>query len=199
MTSPEARGDLPWSAWITPSDRVDQFPRSSWRPPSERVDHLPRSAWIASLGARGSPSLSAWMVALGARGSPPLERVHRLPRSLGALGCALGHTDGLPRSPPGCQELWPSLCMLLRAHASQTSTKRISPCLLRLDALGRVGRIAGYRHLHNHHLITRAYLLQRAADSNFQARSGRIPFYGARFDRCACPHWRTQSFKYTPS
>ena len=51
--------------------------------------------WIASLGARGSPSLSAWMVALGARGSPPFERMDGLPRSLGACGCALGHTDGL--------------------------------------------------------------------------------------------------------
>ena len=61
--------------------------------------NLPRSAWIsvwiASLGARGSPSLSAWMVALGARGSPPFERMDGLPRSLGACGCALGHTDGL--------------------------------------------------------------------------------------------------------
>ena len=63
------------------------------------MDNLPRSAWIsvwiASLGARGSPSLSAWMVALGARGSPPFERMDGLPRSLGACGCALGHTDGL--------------------------------------------------------------------------------------------------------
>jgi hypothetical protein len=30
----------------------------------------------------------------------------------------------LPRSPPGCQELWPNVCTLLRPHASQTSTKR---------------------------------------------------------------------------
>ena len=63
------------------------------------MDNLPRSAWIsvwiASLGARGSPSLSAWMVALGARGSPPFDRMDGLPRSLGACGCALGHTDGL--------------------------------------------------------------------------------------------------------
>ena len=66
------------------------------------MDNLPRSAWIsvwiASLGARGSPSLSAWMVALGARGSPPFERMDGLPRSLGACGCALGHTDGLAPS-----------------------------------------------------------------------------------------------------
>jgi hypothetical protein len=96
--------DLSRSAWIAslgargrpPSERVDRF---LWRPPKERMDNLPRSAWIsvwiASLGARGSPSLSAWMVALGARGSPPFERMDGLPRSLGACGCALGHTDGL--------------------------------------------------------------------------------------------------------
>jgi hypothetical protein len=71
-------------------------------PPSELVDLLPWSAWstvwIASLGARGSPSLIAWMVALGARGPPPFERMDGLPRSLGACGCALGHTDGLAPS-----------------------------------------------------------------------------------------------------
>ena len=49
------------------------------------------------------------MVMPEARGSSPFVRVDGLPQSLGARGCALGHTDGLPRSPPGCQELWPNL------------------------------------------------------------------------------------------
>ena len=49
------------------------------------------------------------MVALGARVLSPFVRVDGLPRSLGARECALGHTDGLPRSSPGCQELWPNL------------------------------------------------------------------------------------------
>ena len=99
MTSPEARGDLPsFSAVINSLGACGDLPRSAWIT-SERVDLLPWNAWstvwIASLGARGSPSLSAWMVALGARGSPPFERMDGLPRSLGACGCALGHTDGL--------------------------------------------------------------------------------------------------------
>ncbi len=99
-------------------------------PSSECVDLLPwiewSTAWIDSLGACGSSSLSAWMVALGVCGSPPFERMDGLPRSLGACGCALGVTlmGWLPRSPSGCQELWPNVCTLLRAHASQTSTKR---------------------------------------------------------------------------
>jgi hypothetical protein len=38
------------------------------------------------------------MVALGACGSPPFERMDGLPQSLGACGCALGHTDGLAPS-----------------------------------------------------------------------------------------------------
>ena len=71
-------------------------------PPSECVDLLPWIAWItvwiSSLGVCGSPSLSVWMVSLGARGSPPFERMDGLPRSLGACGCALGHTDGLAPS-----------------------------------------------------------------------------------------------------
>ena len=35
---------------------------------------------------------------LGSHGSPPFERMDGLPRSLGACGCALGHTDGLAPS-----------------------------------------------------------------------------------------------------
>ena len=92
---------LPWSVWSS-------------------------TTWISSLGACGSPSLSVWMVSLGSCGSPPFDHMDSLPRSLGACGCALDVTlmGWLPRSPSGCQELWPSVCTLLRAHASQTSTKR---------------------------------------------------------------------------
>jgi hypothetical protein len=38
------------------------------------------------------------MVALGACGSPSFECMDGLPQSLGACGCALGHTDGLAHS-----------------------------------------------------------------------------------------------------
>jgi hypothetical protein len=86
MISPEACGDLSLACGSPPSERMDRLPWSAC--------HLPRSVW---------------MVALGARGSLPFVRVDGLPRSLGARGCALGHTDGLPQSQPGCQELWPNL------------------------------------------------------------------------------------------
>ena len=103
-TPPSERVDqLPRSAWITslgtrgrrrrpPSERVDSLPLSTWM---ERVEDLPRSAWIASLGARGRPPSERvdelpWCVWMAS-----LERMDGLPRSLGACGCALGHTDGL--------------------------------------------------------------------------------------------------------
>jgi hypothetical protein len=93
---------LPLTRGSTPSELVETSLGSHGSPPSERVDLLPWSvwstAWISSLGACGSPSLSAWMVALGARGSPPFDRMDGLPRSLGACGCALGHSDGLTPS-----------------------------------------------------------------------------------------------------
>ena len=93
---------LPLAHGSTPSELVETSLGAHGSPPSERVDLLPWSAWstawIASLGACGSPSLSVWMVSLGSCGSPPFDHMDSLPRSLGACGCALGHTDGLAPS-----------------------------------------------------------------------------------------------------
>jgi hypothetical protein len=93
---------LPLARGSTPTELVETSLGSYGSPPSERVDLLPwiawSTVWITSLGSCGSPSLSVWMVALGSRGSPPFNRMDGLPQSLGACGCALGHTDGLAPS-----------------------------------------------------------------------------------------------------
>ena len=97
MTSPEARGDLPsFSAWINSLRACGDLPRSAWitslgargSPPLERVEHrvdrLPWSAWITFLERVDGRPWSVWITSLRAHGW-----------SLGACGCALGHTDGL--------------------------------------------------------------------------------------------------------
>jgi len=103
MTSPEARGDLPIARGSPPSERVDRLPWSAWITslgargwsPLERVDHLPRSAWMASLGASERVDVP-WVKLMGS-----------LDNRQAARSC--GPTCG---------------CTMLRAHASQTSTKR---------------------------------------------------------------------------
>ena len=80
---------------------------------------------------------------LGARGSPPLERVEhrvdRLPWSvwMASLGAServdvpwVTMMGWLPRSPPGCQELWPNVCTLCghmhhrRAQSARATARR---------------------------------------------------------------------------
>jgi hypothetical protein len=94
MTSPEARGDLPsFSEVINSLGACGDLPRSAslgacGSPPLERVEHrvdrLPWSVWITFLERVDGRPWSAWITSLRAHGW-----------SLGACGCALGHTDGL--------------------------------------------------------------------------------------------------------
>jgi hypothetical protein len=128
-----------------PLQHVDDLPSLGPRgsPPSKRVDHLPsRSAWIASLAARGITSLEVmdrlprnlWINTLGPRGSHPSERVDRLPCSawiayLEARGSPPSERVDVPwvalmGSLEHRQAVRSCGCTRLRAHASQTSTKR---------------------------------------------------------------------------
>ena len=130
MTSPEARGGLPsFSAVINSLGACGDLPRSAWitslgargSPPLERVEHrvdrLPWSAWITFLERVDGRPWSVWITSLRSHGSS-LGDSERVDVPWVTL------MGWLPRSPTGCQELWPNVCTLLRAHASQTSTKR---------------------------------------------------------------------------
>ncbi len=128
MTSPEARGDLPsFITVINSLGACGDLPRSAWitslgtrgSPPLDRVEHrvdrLPWRVWITFLERVDGRPWIAWITSLRSHGWPPSERVDVPWVTL---------MGWLPRSPTGCQELWPNVCTLLRAHASQTSTKR---------------------------------------------------------------------------
>ena len=80
------------------------------------MDLLSWSVWITFLErVDGSPWI-VWITSLQVYGWPPSERVDVPWVTL---------MGWLPRSQTGCQELWPNVCTMLRAHASQTSTKRV--------------------------------------------------------------------------